>query len=117
MEPALPALILGPRIPGDAERLQPAVREGDQILLQRIDAEGVADLEVVELAVRPVGGDEELAVAPEEARGHAAWVKLASSKLPSTVSAVASCIARSWCDPRQSLVSASWQEAQTSRPT
>ena len=72
MEPALPALVLGPRIPGDAERLDPAVREGDQVLLQRIDAERVADLEVAELAVRPVGGDEELAVALEEARGHAA---------------------------------------------
>ena len=72
MEPALPALILGPRIPGDAERLQPAVREGDQVLLQRVDTEGVADLEVFELAVRSVRGDEELAVAPEEARGHAA---------------------------------------------
>jgi hypothetical protein len=67
VKPALPALILGPRIPGDAERLHPAVREGDQILLERVDAERVADLECAELAVRPVGDDEELAVAPEEA--------------------------------------------------
>jgi hypothetical protein len=72
MEPALPALILGPRVPGDAERLHPAVGKGDQVLLQRVDAEGVADLEVVELAVRPVGGDEEPAVASEETRGHLA---------------------------------------------
>ena len=72
MEPALPALIFGPRIPRDAERLHPAVRERDQVLLQGIDAERVADLVLAELAVRPVGGDEELAVALEEARGHAA---------------------------------------------
>ena len=63
VEPALPALLLRPRVPGDAERLQAAVREGDQVLLQRVDAERVADLEVGELAVGPVGVDEELAVA------------------------------------------------------
>ena len=72
VEPALAALILGPRVPGDAQRLQAAVGKGDQILLQRIDAEGVADLELAGPAVRPVGGDVEFAVALEEARGDVA---------------------------------------------
>ena len=66
-EPALPALLLRPRVPGDRERLQAPARQFDQVLLQRIDAEGVLDLEVGELAVGSVGANEELAVAPEEA--------------------------------------------------
>ena len=35
MEPALAALVLRPAVPGDAERLHPAVGKGDQVLLQR----------------------------------------------------------------------------------
>ena len=62
MKPALPALLLRPAVPGDRERLQPAVRKFDEILLQRIDAEGVFHLERRELAVRPVGLDEKLAL-------------------------------------------------------
>ena len=72
VEPALPALLLRPRVPGDAERLQAPVREGDQVLLQRVDAERVADLEVGEPAVGPVRVDEVAAVAREEPRGDAA---------------------------------------------
>ena len=72
MEPALAALVRRPAVPGEAERLHPPVREGDQVLLQRVDAEDVADLEVGELAVRPVGVDEELAVPLEEPRGDVA---------------------------------------------
>ena len=45
------------------------------------------------------------------------WVKLASSKSPSTVSAVASCIARSWCDPRHAAISLSWHPPQAALPT
>ena len=55
MEPALPALVLRARVPRNAERLKPAFRQFDQILLQRRDAERVADFEVCELAVRAVG--------------------------------------------------------------
>ena len=46
-----------------------------------------------------------------------AWVKLASSKLPSTVCAVASCIARACCDPRQAAISLWWQPPQAALPT
>ena len=45
MEPALAALVLRPAVPGERQRLQAAVGKLDQILLQRIDAERVLDLE------------------------------------------------------------------------
>ena len=67
MEPALAALILRPRIPGDRQRLVTSAGEGDQVLLQRVDAEGVGDLVVGELAVGAVGADHELVAAFEEA--------------------------------------------------
>jgi hypothetical protein len=62
VEPAPAALLLRPAVPGNAKRLHPAVWKRDQILLQRGDAEGVADLEVGELAVWAVSVDEEFAV-------------------------------------------------------
>ena len=70
-EPALAARFLGPRIPGQRERLQASARQLDQVLLQRLDAEGVLDFEVGELAVGAVGADEEPAVAREEVRCNA----------------------------------------------
>jgi len=75
MEPALSALLLGAAIPGDRQRLQPAVRKFDEILLQRLDAKGVFHLECGKLAVRPVGLDEELPIATEEAGMHAIIIK------------------------------------------
>ena len=66
MEPALPALILGTGVPGDAQRLIATIGEADQILLQGIHAEGVADLIILQRAVRSVGADHELAVTAEE---------------------------------------------------
>ena len=52
MKPALAALLLRPRIPGQAQRLEAPARKRDQILLQRVDAERVVDPIVVQ---RPVG--------------------------------------------------------------
>ena len=75
VEPALAALVLRPAVPGDRQRLQAAIRELDQVLLQRIDAEGVFDLERGELAVGAVGLDEELAVLAEKAGAHAVVVE------------------------------------------
>ena len=75
MKPALAVLALRAGVPGDRERLQAALRQLDEILLKRLDAEGVLHLEVGELAVRPVGADEVLAVALEEARRHAGVVE------------------------------------------
>src|SRR5262249_19473403 len=66
MEPALAGLIFRPAVPGDRQRLQAPVRKLDQILLQRVNAESVLDLEHAELAVRPVRFDEELSFLAEE---------------------------------------------------
>ena len=66
IEPSLAALLFGPRIPGDPEGLQPPARQFDQILLERIKPESEFDLEIGELAVRPVGSNEIFAVAFEE---------------------------------------------------
>jgi hypothetical protein len=57
MEPALAALVRRPAVPGERQRLQPSVGKLDQILLQRIDAERVFDLEGGELPVGAVGFD------------------------------------------------------------
>ena len=75
MKPALAALVLRPAIPGDRQRLQPAVGKFDQILLQRIEAERVFDLEGRKLAVGPVGLDQEFSVLAKEARSHAVIVE------------------------------------------
>src|SRR5262249_57043208 len=75
MEPALAALLLRPTVPGDRQRLQAAVGKLDQVLLKRVEAERVLDLEGGELAVRPVGLDEKFAVLAEEARAHAVMLE------------------------------------------
>ena len=64
-EPAPP---LG--VPGDRERLHPAAREADQVLLQRLPAEGVRDFVRRRPAVGAVGLDQEPAALAEEARPH-----------------------------------------------
>src|SRR5206468_4364541 len=66
VEPATSAVFARPAVPGDAERLQAAAGELDQILLQGVDAERVLDLEIGEASVGAVGADEETAVALEE---------------------------------------------------
>ena len=70
-EPALAARLGGTRVPGDGHGLQPTARQFDEILLLRLDPEGVLHLEIGELAVGSVGADEELAVALEERGGDA----------------------------------------------
>ena len=71
VEPALAALRLRPRIPRDAQGLHAAAGQLDQVLLQRTDAERILDLVVGELAVRPVGVDDEPVAAAREGRGGA----------------------------------------------
>ena len=71
VEPALPALGPRARVPGDGERLQPAVGELDQILLERSRSERVLDVVVVERAVGAIGPHHELAVPAREGRGDA----------------------------------------------
>ena len=75
MKPALTALILRPAVPGDRQRLHAAIRKLDEILLQRIEAECVFDLEHGGLAVGAVGFDEELSILAKEARTYAEIVE------------------------------------------
>ena len=75
VEPALAALVLRPAVPGERQRLQAAVGELDQILLQRIDPERVFDFERGELAVGAVGLDQEFSVLAEEAGMHAVIIE------------------------------------------
>ncbi len=64
MEPALL-----PDVPSGRERLEPSAREGDQVLLQGGDAEGVGHLVVVHRSVGPLGGDDEPVGLAEEVPG------------------------------------------------
>ncbi|MNQ46482.1 hypothetical protein D3C85_602970 [compost metagenome] len=68
VEPALPAGTGRAAVPVDGKGLQAAVGKFHQVLLQWLDAEGVADLELGELPVGTVGAHEEAPVAAKEAR-------------------------------------------------
>src|SRR6202007_1419977 len=72
---ALPPFFFLSCLPGDRQRLNPAIREFDEILLQRIDAEGVFHLEFDKSAVRPVGFDAKLPRLSKETRMHAVIVE------------------------------------------
>src|SRR5262245_50917492 len=75
MKPALATLVFRPAVPGDGKRLDPAIREFDQILLKGFDAEGVFHLESRKLAIGAIGLDEELVVLREEAGMDAVVIK------------------------------------------
>lgn len=70
-EPALPALGSGPRIPGEGQGLDAPVREGHEILLQRLPAEAVVDREGGEPAVGAGQLDPVSLALPEEPHRHA----------------------------------------------
>src|SRR5262249_40922742 len=75
MKPTLAALLFRARVPGNRQCLHPTIGEFNEILLQRIDAECVLDLEGGELAIRSVGFDEILSVFAEETGKHAVIVE------------------------------------------
>jgi hypothetical protein len=62
-------------VPGDAEGLQAAAGLGNQVLLQRVDAEGVAHLEVGGPAVGALGAYHEARQLAGEAGGLAGAVE------------------------------------------
>jgi hypothetical protein len=66
VKPAPPAPRARPRVPRDAERLQSARRERDQILLQRIHPERIRDGKIRERTIRAVRAHHEAAALPEE---------------------------------------------------
>ena len=76
VEPALAARRPRAAVPGDRQRLQPAVGELHQVLLQGIDAEGVFDLEGGEPSVRAIGLDQEFSILAEEAGSDAVIVEM-----------------------------------------
>ena len=69
------------RVPRDRERLEPAAGLRDEVLLERMDAEGVGDVEVGDGSVGSVGVDDELPVAAEEARNDAVPLELRSGEV------------------------------------
>jgi hypothetical protein len=117
MEPALAALLFRVAIPGDAERLIAPPGKGDQVLLQRIDPEGVGDLVIAKSPIVVLRADQELW--PRSARKVVTTPNCSnrpSAKSPSTVASVAFCMASAWYEPRQLSVSAAWQPEQTWPP-
>ena len=75
MHPALAALILRPTVPGDSERLIAPARKGDQILLQRIDAERKGNRIIMQRAVRPFGAHHECLATAAESRRDAMMIE------------------------------------------
>ena len=82
VEPALSPLVLRPTVPGDSQNLQASVGKFDQILLQGINAESVSDRELGRFAVRPVGLDQEFAIAIEKARADAEILEGRAGEIP-----------------------------------
>src|SRR5262245_49170703 len=75
VKPALTTPILGSAVPSERQGLQATVWKFDQVLLQRIDAEGVFHLERCKFAIRAVGFDQKRPIVAEKARAHAKVVK------------------------------------------
>ena len=69
-KPALPTLLLRTAVPCNPKCLIAAARKGNQILLERIDAEGVVDFIIVQRAVRSLGPRHELVAIAGECRRH-----------------------------------------------
>ena len=88
MEPAL-ASLCRPGVPGQRERLEPPVREGHQVLLERVGAEGVGDLELPGFPSGPSVRTRNLSPRRKNVEVTPRCVTVAWSKLPSTVWAVA----------------------------
>ncbi len=68
VEPALASVACRSRIPCPRERLLSPSRKRNQVLLQRIDAEGVGDFELSEGSVHAIRSDDEATVLAEEER-------------------------------------------------
>ena len=76
MKPALAVMLLAAGIPRHYKALHSTVRKWNQVLLQRIDSEGVGEIEVLRLAVGAIGANVKLAVLLEEAGSHAVFRKV-----------------------------------------
>ena len=65
MKPSLAALFLRAGVPGNRKSLNAPIREGNQVLLERMDSKSVFDLVVMKLAVPAIGRDEIFSVPGE----------------------------------------------------
>ena len=86
-------------------------------MLQRLDAEGVLDLKVGEVAVGPVGLDEKLSVLAEEARMHAVMVEARTGEIAQHRFVVCVLHGEPMLRAVPKLRFARWQPAQVSLPT
>lgn len=68
IKPALSPLRRRTRVPCNRQRLNSTIGKRDQILLKRINAKGVADLEVVRFSVGAFSVDEVMILASKEFR-------------------------------------------------
>jgi hypothetical protein len=71
VKPSLASSGRGAHVPGEAQRLQTATRQVDEVLLKRGHAERVLDFEIRRSTVWAVGLDVELALSSKERRSHA----------------------------------------------
>jgi hypothetical protein len=69
MKPPLSSLLGRPCVPGKTQGLEAPSGKGDQVLLERFEAEGVGNLVLLKFALRSVGSDQELFLAFEEDGG------------------------------------------------
>jgi hypothetical protein len=70
VEPALATDLFWPRVPGDRQGLIATTGKGDQVLLQRINTEGVGDRIFLLPAIGSICANEEAAIFSEEGRRH-----------------------------------------------
>ena len=76
VKPALTIMLFVAGIPGNGEALHATVREGNQVLLQRVNPKRVGKIEVLWLAVGAVTSNIKLAVFLEEAGSHAVFCEV-----------------------------------------
>ena len=80
--PALPALVDRARVPANLERLEPPAFRRQEILLQRIDSEGVFDLPVLALPPPVLGIDPILPLPGEKPEDAPEMLELGIFKIP-----------------------------------
>ena len=81
VEPALPALLFRAAVPGDPERLQAPAGKRDQVLLQRINAESVGDLVIVQPAIGTLSTHHKFVTLAEEGGRNPEMLDLGASKI------------------------------------
>ncbi len=79
--PALPTIGATPGIPGDRQRLYMAIRHLNQVLLQRRNAKGEFDRELLEFTVCIVSADQVISIACEKCTHHIEILELDAGEI------------------------------------